>query len=195
MNLLTQKQLAVLAGVSSAAITKARKKKRVEHFNGTKNYDIDSPLNKAFLNDLNPNRINSETEIVLPGTPEQNETLLNQQQKSLDAVAKLAKEKAELTKQNRIKVQLQNAVRRGELIEAEAVEQSLMMFLDRWLNVNKRKFNSYWQELIRNIQSESKPIPELKREFLNMLEGAADEAKLSTCEKLEEIKIDQGKGK
>ncbi len=202
MNLLTKGDFAKLTGVSAPAISKALRKdssgnSRLETFQGTSKIDADAPLSKSYRENIGYQRKNNVP--VVPGVPgvivsdESNEDLTKAITKTQLAQVQKIIEAAELTKQKRIEKELKNAVRRGELVEVEAIEQTLMMWIDRWYNTNKRIFSAFFDEMQRTILARGENCPELKREFLNKLESAADEAKNTTCDKLEEIQIDQGK--
>ena len=196
MNLITQKQLADLAGVSSPAITKARKKDRLEYYRGTKVYDTDSPLNRAFLETIPKERLNKPAviptngEVMTDGIGRDLGEALTEVQ---HAQAKKLIEEAELKKQQRIEKELRNAARRGELVELESINISLMTFLDELLNTNKRYFNAAYDKIVRETLTKGEKVEGLKQDFLNEMELSADEAKQTVVKKLTEIQIDQAK--
>jgi hypothetical protein len=189
VNLLTQKQFAELAKISSTAVTKARKKGRCEHYNGTVKYNVDAPLNQAFLNDLNPARIKEVQRDIIVSPDEE---LLDIQKKNLKAGDKLQREKAELTKQQRIKVELQNAVRRSELLEYSLVDKYIFLYLDRLHSNLERMTGAYFDDLVRKVQADG-PQPEHKQEWKDLSKTAIHEAKQKIMELLEEITKEQAK--
>lgn len=195
MNRLTQKQFADLAGVSSQAIGKARKNKRVEYYHGTKEYDTDSPLNRAFLQNIPKERLNKPA--VIPPKNGEVEEFGEDLGKALTEVqkaqAKKLVEEAELKKQQRIEKELKNAVRRGELVELKSINESIMTFLDELLNTNKRYFNAAYEKIVRETLTKGAKVEGLKQEFLNEMELSADEAKQIVVKKLKEIQIEQAK--
>lgn len=198
IELITQKELSEIAGVSRAAISRQVKIGKLELFNGSKKINLNGPLTQAYLNNLSPGRLKKLNESLQLQTynggqpkksfiPEVTEEIQN-------FAEKYAKERADKEEQARIKLELDNTVRRGDLVELSAIESSLMMFIDRWLNINKRKFASGYDELERKLLAKQERQPDLKREFLNMLEQCADEAKNEVCDKLEAIQITQARG-
>lgn len=199
MNLLTQKQFAELAGVSSPAIGQARKKKRLEHYQGTKEYDTDSPLNRAFLETIPKERLNKPA--VIPPkngevSPEIGANLGEAITEVQHAHAKKLIEEAELKKQQRIEKELKNAVRRGELVELEKINQSLMMYIDRWHNENERGWKAKYQELKRLIQKVSDGQAsdnEVRKIFSDWFMERTHIAKTETVRRLQEITIEQGR--
>lgn len=201
MNLLTKGEFAKLVGVSAPAISKALRKdssgnSRLECYRGTEKIDVDCPLSQAFINNISRQR-QTNVPSIPNGSDENlrvttNENLSDAVTKVQLAQAQKIIEEAEFKKQQRVEKELKNAVRRGELIEVKIIKESVMMFIDRWLNTNKRVFSSFFDEMQNKILAQGEKCPELKREFQNKMEEAAREAKEITCQKLEEIQIKQG---
>lgn len=194
MNLIIQKELADLVGVSSAAITKARKNNRVEHYKGTKEYDTDSPLNRAFINMIPDERLNKIIKVPSQTiSPSKNQDLEQAVTNVQEAQAQKTIEEGLLTEQKRIEKEMKNASRRGELVELEKINQFIMTFFDRFINTNKRYFSAIYDEVVRETLVLNEKVPGLKQKFLNEMEAATDEAKVTTCKLLREIQMEQGK--
>ncbi len=200
MNLLNQKQFAKLAGVTTQAVGQARKDKRVEHYQGTKNYDTDSPLNRAFLETIPKERLNKPA-IIPPKTGEvQTETFDKDLGKALTDVqhaqAKKLIEEAELKKQQRIEKELKNAVRRAELLEQDRVNKSLMLYLDRWHNENYRGWKAEYQEfkrLIMKVLDGEISDNEARKRHGDWFLERQQTAKIETVKRLKQISEDQAK--
>ena len=209
MNLLTQIKFAELAGVSSPAITKARKNNRVEYYQGTKEYDIDSPLNKSFLSTIPKERLNKlvVTEVTKPG--EKSEKLENASEMVLLATEKKIIEEAEFKEQQKIEKQLKNAYTLGEHVKIESIETTIMTWFDSWLNTNKRRFNGSFDEFIRmafmlfeNEQGSKDPDfkphdlsrSEIKRKWVNDFEKWQHEGNKEATKRLLEIQKEQSEG-
>jgi hypothetical protein len=198
MNLKSQTAFADLANVHKSSITRAIKKGDLELYAATKKIDADSALSRAYLENPSHQRqtpVNVAQGIIKRnGERESSKGLEEATVKAIQASEKKQIEEAELKKQQRIEKELKNAVRRSELVEMEAVETMLMMFLDRWLNTNKRRFNSFFQDLKRDILEGKRPDSEIKREYNNEFESWAHDAKTATVKLLREIEIQQAKG-
>lgn len=195
MELISKSKFADLAGVSMPSISKALRIGRLETYNGTKKIDVSSPLAQAYLNNIPSQR--AEVLSVVPTVQEQPEITPDIEKIVIEAgkaEKQLKIERAKKTKQERIKVELQNATRRGELIEQTAVETSIMMSYDRLLNNLRRMSGSFYDEMERKILMAGQSSPELKREWNNELEKMMDEAKNDVCDKLETIQNDQARG-
>ncbi len=196
MNLQTQTEFSKLAGVSKMAISKAIKAETLRYFPGTKKIDPGDALSQAYLNNPSISRISANKAKNLPAQGEPVQQSDDVEQTIVDVnKAQIQKiiEEAELKRQQRIKVQLQNATRRGELVELKAIEKLIMMFYDRWLNTNKRRFNGKFDELKRDLDKGEKSDAEIKRDLNNSFENWANEAKETSCELL--IQIQEGQGK
>lgn len=194
MNLLIKAAFAKWAGKSAPAVTKALKKGRLELYKDTDMINTGSPKSQAFKTKIGHGQKN----IIATVPAEESETesgedLKDAGKKVLGAQQKKLKEEGGYKKQQRIEKELKNAYTRGRLIAEDAIEKSIMMFLDRWLTTNKRVFSAMYDDMQRTILAAGEKQPELKRNFLNQLEGAADEAKTKTVELLREIQIDQGR--
>ena len=195
MNLITKKELSELAGVDPSTISHALKKKRLETYKGTKEIDLDSPLTKAFLEKIPRQRKNNVPAV------NGKKSLITESDDLEKAVTKVQKaqaqktiEEAGLKKEQRIDRQMKNAVRRSDLFEAEKVNISIMMFLDRILNNNKRYFSAAYDEIVRETLAKGEKVAGLKQKFLNQMEESADTAKLTVCDKLREMEKEQARG-
>lgn len=191
MNLLIKAAFAKWAGKSAPAVTKALKKGRLELYKDTDMINTGSPKSQAFKTKIGHGQKNIIATVTETGT-ESDEDLKKAGKKVLGAQQKKLGEEGEFKKQQRIEKELKNAYTRGRLIAEDAIEKSMMMFLDRWLTTNKRVFSAMYDDMQRTILAAGEKQPELKRNFLNQLEGAADEAKTKTVEILRDIQIDQG---
>lgn len=217
MNLLTAAAFSRLAGVSEKTISialnpKDGKEPRLDYCSGSRKIDTASVKARAFLNDINPSRGGLSARV--PGvdcvTPETGEDLTQALINTQEAQSQKIIETAELTKQKRIEAEMKNAVRRGELIEFQIVNQMIMTWFDRWLQNNKRGFNGSFDEFLReafkvfeNDQSEGEkdfkmhPVTRstLKRKWADSFEAWADDGKRASVKKLEQIQIAQAKMK
>jgi hypothetical protein len=198
MNLVTQAEFARQAGINKSNVTRAIQKGKLENFPGTKKIDMDAELTRAYLNNPSENRklavSISQGIIRRNGEGEPDKDLAKATTNALKAQEKKTIEEAELKRQQRIEKELKNAVRRSELVEMESVETMIMMFFDRWLNTNKRRFNAFFTELKRDILEGKRPDSEIKREYNNEFEEWAHDAKEETVKLLNEIEEQQAKG-
>ncbi len=199
MNLLTKSAFAKLCGVSPAAITKAGYKDkdgnaRLECYKGTSKIDIDSPLSRAFRENIPDQRLNKVVTVpgeMVPTT--ESEDLTSAITKVQKAQAQKTIEEAGLKKEQRIERQMKNSVRRADLFESKKVEISLFMFIDRLLNTNKRYFSAAYDEIVRETLAKGEKVEGLKQKFLNEMEESADEAKTTVCDRLDKIGEEQAR--
>jgi hypothetical protein len=195
LNLLTKTEFAAYAGKSAAAVSKAIRNGRLETFQDTGKINPNSAKSQKFAATIGQGQKN-----IIPAAtngsivePEDNEGLKDAGKKVLLAQEKKIIEEAGLKEQQRIEKEMKNAVRRGELVEIEAIEKMIALYLDRWLNTNKRRFNANFDQLKRNLLDESKTDHEVKRELNNLFESWSHEAKTKTVEFLRTIQIEQGR--
>lgn len=209
MNLLTKSQFAKECGKDPSAISHALRKGKLEEFQDTGKINPNSPLSQKFKVTVGKGQkdlitgitgVTVETESSEDLTKAAVSVALAQEQKII--------EEAELKKQQRIDKELKNAYTRGELVSLEAINQSIMMFWDRQLSTMKRGFNANFDNLKRqflqlfeneqnqnddNFTQHNVSSSEIKRELNNLFESWIHEGKETSCEKLKEIQIDQGR--
>lgn len=217
MKLMTAAAFSRLAAVSKSAISQALKppdgsEPRLDYCNGSRKIDADSVKSRAFLENINPNRGGLSVRVRDPAavTRETGEELEHALIGAQEAQAQKIIETAELTKQKRIAEQMKNAVRRGELIELQVVDQMIMTWFDRWLNANKRGFNGNFDEFLReafkifendknegrkDFKAHAVTRSTLKRKWSNLFETWADDGKQESVKRLKQIQIDQAKVK
>lgn len=191
----TQKEFADRLGVSAASISKARNPKNgkpptLQYWKETGKIYINDPLTQAFIKNPTRQRLKGSA-IIQPKT--NGETEPTQSDIITQAIEKKAIEEALLKEEQRKHKQLTNAILRGKYISIEAVNQSIMMFLDRLLSTNKRYFSASYDTIIRETLAAGEKVEGLKQKFLNEMEESSHDAKEETAKKLEEIQIDQGK--
>ncbi|NIA28319.1 MAG: hypothetical protein GWP06_00225 [Actinobacteria bacterium] len=190
----TQKEFADRLGVSAASISKARNPKNgkpptLQYWKETGKIYIDDPLTQAFIKNPTRQRLKGSA-IVQPKT---NGETISQSDIITQAIEKKAIEEALLKEEQRKHKQLTNAILRGEYVKIESINQSIMMFLDKKLNTDKRYFSAIYDEIVRETLAKGEKIEGLKQKFLNEMELAADESKNTVCDKLEEIQTGQAK--
>ena len=219
MELLNAAEFARLAGVSQKTISIALNPKggletRLDYYNGTRKIDPKSVKARAFLENI-PRQRNTLERSVNVATEQQPSTekfedLTDAQITAFNAQSKKAIEEAKLKREQRIEKQLKNAVRRGELIELDAVNQMIMTWFDRWLQSNKRGFNGNFDGFLRDVfklfendmNADKKDFKkheitkaELKKRWSDTFEAYADNGKQKTLKYLGEIQEEQARRK
>ena len=198
MNLLTKSAFAKWAGKSAPAVTKALKQGRLELFQDTGKINIGSPKSQAFKSVIG----NGQKNIVPLATgklvnsdqeTEPSEDLKNEGVKVLQTQKKKINEELGLKREQRIKEQIKNAVRLGEVVSLDSVNTMIMTYLDKWLSTNKRRFNGSFDEFERMILAD-KPKSEIKRAWAVKFEEWQHEGNEETMKRLSEIQEVQSKG-
>lgn len=200
MTILTKREFAELAGVKVPAIYKAVKAGRLSHYQESNKIDTDSRQAQDYLNNIptqrQPTVNKSLVESATNGeTQEQDEGLKKAGTKVLNAQAKKIIESAEREKQQRIKLELQNAFARGQMVAIDAIEQSIMLWMDRWLSENERGWNGKYLEfkrLILEVEEGKLSDNEVRQLWKDWFMERAHIAKTSTTEKLRAIQETQG---
>jgi hypothetical protein len=206
-----------LAGVSKKTVSvalnpKDGKEPRLDYYNGTRKINVNSVKARAFLENIHPSRGKpANIELITKNSqasPEKTEELTDAIIGAHNAQTEKTIEEARLKQQQRIEKELKNAVRRGELIELEAVNQMIMTWFDRWLQANKRGFNSsfdgFMRDAFRVFENERNADKKdfnphevtragLKRRYSNLFESWADDGKEESIKRLQEIQIEQAK--
>lgn len=200
LNLKTQTKLADLAGVHRSSVTRALQSDppKLKLYNGTKKIWVDDPLTQAWLNDINPNRLNKlHSSLVVPEVIDpanKPKSFVPDVTPEIQNFAeKYAKERALKEEQVRIEKEMNNSVRRGDLLEQSAVNTSLMMLIDQVFNNIDRYAANHYDEMQRKVLALGKESTELKREFQNDIMKMKHEAKEEVCKKMEEIAEEQAR--
>jgi hypothetical protein len=219
MELVTAAEFSRLAGVSQMAISKALnpkngKEPRLDYYKRTKKIDVQSVKAQAFLSNLDPRRgVGRNVATVIDHDTvdddkknDLTDALINAQNAGADKTV----EEARLKKEQRIERQLKNAVRRGELIELEAVNQMIMTWFDRWLQANKRGFSGNFDGFLRDafklfendLNADKKDFKlhditksKLKKRWSDSFESWADDGKQETIKYLKKIQENQARKK
>ncbi len=153
MNLLIKSKFAKWAGKSAPAVSKALKQGRLELFQDTDKINTGSPKSQAFKSTIGngqKNIIPTVTgQVINPDAPEPNENLEKAGENVLNAQAQKTVEESALKKQQRIKEEIKNANRMGEVVRLNSINTMIMTWFDQWLSTNKRRFNGSVDEFLR----------------------------------------------
>ena len=196
MNLMTKSQFAEHCGKGKSAISNALKQGRLETFQDTGKINPNSPKSQKFLATTHPSQKNTIALATSGSVEEPDQDLRKAGKKVLLAQEKKIIEEAALKEQQRIEKEIKNAVRLGELVEISAINESIMMFIDRWLSENERGFNGKYLEfkrLVLDVEDGKKSDNEVRSIFKDWFLERAHIAKTTTTEKLREIQNEQGR--
>lgn len=195
MNLLTKTAFAKWAGKSGAAVSKALKKGRLETFQDTGMINAGSPKSQEFAKTIGKGQKNLP---VVPSgeimQPDDSGDLTNVSIEVSKAHEKKLTEEAGFKEQQRIEKEMKNQYRRGQLVALKAIEETIMLFFDKQLNINKRYFSAGYDRIVRETLAKGEKVEGLKQEFLSEMEKSADEAKHEAMDKLIQIGKDQAAG-
>lgn len=199
MNLKTKSQFAAECGKHPSAISHALRKGKLETFQDTGKINPNSALSQKFKATVGKGQKDLITGITGIDVEIDDDNGDNKDfKKEALEIARAQKQKVieegALKAETRKEKQLKNAYRRSEVVLLDAINQSIMMYIDHWYNTNKRVFSASYDEMERKILAAGERQPDLKREFLNKLENAADTAKNECCDRLNEIGKEQAKG-
>ena len=199
MKLMFQNKFAELAGISAPAVSKAIREKRLECYHGTKKINRDCPLSKAFLNNISPQRMSSALEknikasdITYPG--EESADNEGSDDVSQETKEDYGKQRTKLSKEQTIKLKLQNAQTRGELMQDSLVEEYLFLYLDKLHSTLDRMGSAALTDIGRKILTAGDIKPEHRQAWKDLVKGVVHGAKLEIMERLDDVKTLQAGG-
>lgn len=199
MNLITKKEIAQLAGVSAPAISKAIKDGRLECYQGSKQIDTDSPLARAYLNNIPLQRQNNVPS--LPGQQQanvdsgpNNDDLTQAVIKVQNAEALNKVEAAEFKRQQRIEKEMKNAVRRSDLLNYKKVDQYIFLYLDKLHSNLERLATSVLDDMSEKILESGSVRPEHRQIWKDAVKKSIHESVEQVKKRLKEIMDDQARG-
>lgn len=200
MKLVKQSEFARQLGVTRQAIYDAKKKGLLNiEKKGNKVYvDIEGYKTIAYINNNNSQRSSflQKKQIKI-----NNEDVKN---KSPEEIAKLLKEsdimqliyqkaRAEAKQEEVIKKKLENAYKRGELIDREKVYEYVMFFLDKIIRGMELISNIFLSDIGNSITAAGKVTPKIRQRWNDTVVKHIHNAKNQTIKNIKKIQKEQAK--
>lgn len=182
---LSQRKYAEFVGVSLSTIQQAIKKGKINY---SKESGINPNLKKNKIYASSIDRAHQKTKLIESGIIERSPD------SDIDHFGvKYATKRLRKLELESVKLEIQNAKMRGDLIERDIVYNEVLLFVDKQFNAIDRSLNTVLEEIVPKILSRGELTNKDREAALNEIAKARESSRKQIIKKIEEaIKKSQG---
>jgi len=181
-------QLAAIMGISRAAVTKAEKSGLIVVEDGL--IDIENPVNKYYVASRGISLSENEVEKSMKNKNQSDKKKQNIKESGISS-EQLAEYIARKKKADAEHAELKNQKMRGELLDAQLVQDMLFLFLDKVSNNLQRNASSFLSDVADKIINENGLNSAIRNQWMNLVLNQFDTAKKEIIKRIEQIKEKQ----